>query len=170
VSRVRSLQSAFCNLRSEIIPRALIITFGNPLRGDDAVGYHAGLALQELIDPRQAEVLILHQLTPELAEPISQSRLVVFLDAAADLPPGKIACRRLRPASPKASVSATVHHLDGPTLLRLAKTVYKVCPPAYVVRVGVLNTDFGAPLSHALRRALPRVLARTLELIAALPQ
>jgi hydrogenase maturation protease len=62
--------------------RALIIGYGCPLRGDDAFGWHAAHRLLKLAGNDSVQVLATHQLTPELAEPISHADLVIFIDAS----------------------------------------------------------------------------------------
>ena len=68
----------------------LVVGYGNPLRGDDGVGWRVAerLAADQRLDG--AAVLQRHQLTPELALDISAVSLVVFIDASRDLPPGSV--------------------------------------------------------------------------------
>ncbi len=75
----------------------LVIGYGNALRSDDGVGWHAAALLAD--DPRLAgiDVLALHQLSPELALDMSRASLVILVDAGVDDPPGTIAV--LRPAA-----------------------------------------------------------------------
>ncbi|MFI5043071.1 MAG: hydrogenase maturation protease, partial [Acidimicrobiales bacterium] len=77
----------------DIAGGVLVIGYGNTLRSDDGVGWHAAALLAE--DPRLAgvEVLAVHQLTPELALDMSRATLVILIDAGADDPPGAIAVR-----------------------------------------------------------------------------
>src|SRR4029079_16715395 len=70
--------------------RLLIIGYGNRLRGDDAAGYLAAESLRTLLIAPDIEILAVHQLTPELAEPIAVAGRVIFLDAAASGTPGEI--------------------------------------------------------------------------------
>ncbi|MEI9999792.1 MAG: hypothetical protein WDO13_11875 [Verrucomicrobiota bacterium] len=60
-------------------------------------------------DPSGIEVLQVHQLTPELVEPIGEADLVVFVDATCEGPPG--AWR----ATPGAAAGRTAQP-DGPPL------------------------------------------------------
>ena len=62
---------------------ALVIGYGNELRGDDAAGPRVAAAVEQWQIP-DVRVLIRHQLTPELADPIASSGLVIFVDAALD--------------------------------------------------------------------------------------
>ena len=76
---------------------ALVVGYGNSLRSDDGVGWHAAGLLAT--DPRLAgaRVLARHQLVPELAVDVSRASLVVLVDAAADGDPGSLSVRRVRP-------------------------------------------------------------------------
>jgi hydrogenase maturation protease len=73
--------------------RVLIVGYGNPLRGDDGLGWHAAEALRAALP--EAEILAVHQLTPELAEDASRAELVIFLDAAETGAPGEWRCREI---------------------------------------------------------------------------
>jgi hydrogenase maturation protease len=80
----------------------LIIAYGNPLRSDDGVAWQAAETLRRKLPSAQAEITCVHQLTPELAERLSRSQSVIFLDASCSGEPGKITCEPL-------SLSADVH-------------------------------------------------------------
>nr|MDQ2730551.1 hydrogenase maturation protease [Armatimonadota bacterium] len=67
---------------------ALVIGYGNPLRRDDGLGPMAAQRLAALADPLRVQVLTPYQLSPELAEPISQARFVLFIDASEEGVPG----------------------------------------------------------------------------------
>ena len=61
----------------------LIIGYGNPMRGDDAIGCHAARELEQHFwnDPT-VEVMATQQLTPEMVDDILQRDFVLFLDAS----------------------------------------------------------------------------------------
>ena len=59
---------------------AVVIGYGNTLRNDDAVGPRAATIVQGWGLPG-VTALAVHQLTPELAEPIAAARLAVFVDS-----------------------------------------------------------------------------------------
>ena len=40
----------------------LVLGYGNPLRGDDAVGWYAAQRLAEVVDPQRVTVLAVHSL------------------------------------------------------------------------------------------------------------
>jgi len=62
--------------------KALVLACGNSLRGDDGVAFQVVSYLRnDSCDPA-AEFYCQQQWTPELAEPISQADIVIFVDAA----------------------------------------------------------------------------------------
>ena len=51
----------------------LVIGYGNPLRGDDGIGWSAANALAEGMQDDRVRIVACIQLTPELAESIAQA-------------------------------------------------------------------------------------------------
>jgi hydrogenase maturation protease len=133
----------------------LIVGYGNPLRSDDGIGWHAArlLAADRLVGAR---VLACHQLTPELAEDVSRASLVVLVDAAAEGEPGSISVRRI--GSPPPTPIIWSHHLVPETLAGLAVALYGTVPPIVLVSVAAESFAEGDGLSSALRQALPEVV------------
>jgi hydrogenase maturation protease len=134
----------------------LVVGYGNPLRGDDGVGWHAARLLAG--DPRLdgARVLTHHQLAPELAEEISRASLVVLVDASTEGDPGSV---RVRKVEPRPAAPATwSHHLDPKTLAGLAEAIYGATPPMVLVSVCAASFAEGDGLSSTLERALPEVV------------
>jgi hydrogenase maturation protease len=134
----------------------LIVGYGNPLRSDDGIGWHAARLLAD--DPRLAgaRVLAHHQLAPELAEDVSQASLAVLLDAAAEGDPGSVSVRQIepRPATP----ATWSHHLAPETLAGLAQALYGAVPPIVLVSVAAATFAEGDGLSSTLQQALPGVV------------
>jgi hydrogenase maturation protease len=75
--------------------RPLVIGYGNTLRRDDGVGVRVAELLA--VDPRMegADILAVHQLTPELAIDVGEATLVVFVDADPSVEPGAVEVRPL---------------------------------------------------------------------------
>src|ERR1017187_6668201 len=88
--------------------RILIIGYGNPLRGDDAFGWRVAERLLELNHDPAVEILCLHQLTPELMDPLSRADFAIFIDACAGGKPGAIAERRIEAGA--AGTASFTHH------------------------------------------------------------
>jgi len=128
--------------------RVLIIGYGNPLRGDDGFGWQAAQQCAAVPTPPLVNVMACHQLTPELAEPISQADLVIFLDADAGEPPGRLSCRSI--AAQPTEAGALSHHLTPQTLMACAQALYGGNPAAVVLSISGARFGFGECLSPAV--------------------
>jgi hydrogenase maturation protease len=137
--------------------RILTIGYGNPLRGDDGFGWHAGVQLACERRRPGCTVLVRHQLTPELAADVAEAGLVVLIDASCGgEPAGEIVTRRID-ASP-APAHTWSHHLRPSALLVLSRTLYDVDPPMFVITATGATFNYGEGLSPVLHRALPEVV------------
>ena len=141
----------------------LVVGYGNSLRGDDGIGWHAARLLAS--DPRLAgaRVLARHKLLPELAVDVSRASLVVLVDAAADGDPGGVSVRRVQPR--RSETTTWSHHLDPESLAGLAKDLYGAAPPIVLVSVAVGSLAEGDRLSDALERALPEVVEAVADVV-----
>ncbi len=149
-------------MRRPKMSQTLIIGYGNPLRSDDGFGWHAGrLVARELVG-QDAEVITCHQLTPELAEPLSQCSRAVFIDADAEGDPGDIHCRNVVPQAPASS--AFTHSCTPSGLLASAEVLYGLRPPAVVITVSAQSFAFGDSLSPVVSAALPKVVDQVCQL------
>lgn len=144
--------------------KTLIIGYGNPLRGDDGLGWAAAELLDGLTDPAHVEIITCQQLTPDLAEAISRAGQVIFIDAAVEGTPGAVQIRPL--TTPPATDDGTfTHHLDAPGLLELAASLYDVTPPAHLVTVRGYDFSFRDGLSDEMGGVLNEVVLAVLGLI-----
>jgi hydrogenase maturation protease len=148
--------------------RALVIGYGNALRGDDRVGLQVAAAVARWEVPG-VQVLVVQQLTPELAEPVAGTSVVVFVDAySADESDG-IKVERLQPAGSWAALG----HADGPrVVLGLARALYGRHPLAWLIGIpGVCFElgDQGAALSHTAERGMRAALDQIALLIRSEP-
>lgn len=142
---------------------ALVIGYGNPLRGDDGAGLVVAERLAAAIDRRaDADIRACHQLTPELAEPVSRASLVIFIDAAVDGQPGDIAQADLVPEAPEGIFT---HHVTPATLLAAARDLYGVCPRAVLLSITGAAFELGDRLSPPVERALAVLERQALALI-----
>jgi hydrogenase maturation protease len=137
--------------------RILIIGWGNPLRGDDGLGWRATELLREVLPPAEITVRVSHQLMPEFAEEISRSDLVILIDAACDNNvAGEVRFERVEPRrSPAAAFS---HEMDPPALLAMAESLYDACPEAFFFSVAGRSFGYGEGLSPEVQAALPRLV------------
>jgi hydrogenase maturation protease len=134
----------------------LVVGYGNPLRGDDGIGWHTARLLASDARLAGAQILTRHQLVPELAEDVSRASLVVLVDAATDGDPGSLSVRPIRPRP--ATPATWSHHLGPEALAGLAEALYGAVPPMVLVSVAAGSFAEGDGLSGALRQVLPEVV------------
>ncbi len=135
----------------------LVIGYGNPLRSDDGVGQHVAEQFAARTNGRQdVEILALHQLAPELAEPISRAHLVIFVDASADTTPGFVLYRTVTPT--RAQGNTFTHNTSPEGLLAGARDLYGACPEGLLITIGGASFELGETLSAPVQKALPEVL------------
>lgn len=147
--------------------RALIVGYGNPLRGDDGVGWQVARRLQDLLPPGVATVRTCIQLAPELAADVSQFDIAVFIDARAGEPAGVVTWERVLPPSPvKMSFS---HHFTPTTLLAWARRLFGRAPRALLVSVTGTEFAYREGLSPAVAAAVPRAVALVSKMLNATP-
>ena len=145
----------------------LIIGWGNPLRGDDGLGWHAATRLAEDGRLAGATVLRRHQLTPELAQDVAAANRVVLVDAGVERgPPGTVTVTPVEPERAGRAGPPLSHHLDPGALAALSQRLYGRVPPMLLVRVAAASFEAGEGLSPALEAALPTVLATVAGLAA----
>jgi len=135
--------------------RTLVIGYGNPLRKDDGLGWHAARLIAARTAGRAVEVITCHQLTPELAETLSHFSRAVFIDADAEGQPGEIHQRPVLPEPP--APSAFTHTCTPAGLLASAQQLYGHAPEAFVVTVTAQSFEFGDGLTPIVAAALPQV-------------
>jgi hydrogenase maturation protease len=145
----------------------LIVGYGNALRTDDGLGWHAAARLSDDPRLRGTQVLWQHQLAPELAVDVSKASLVILIDVSVEEEPGAISVRRLDAAGggPDAG-SAWSHHVEPGALVALARKLWGASPPVFVVSVGAASLDVGDRLSPAVEAALPGVVEAVVEIVA----
>lgn len=143
--------------------RTLIVGFGNPLRGDDGVGWAAAEQLESRLSDPGLRILACHQLTPELAEDAARVDRLVLIDASSKAAAGSVVVEKLEPSElPSGSLS---HHLRPTDLLDSARQLYGSCPEAWIVSIGGESFEHGDALSAPVAAALPEAIARAESLV-----
>ena len=146
-----------------VMDRTLVIGYGNPLRGDDALGFLAAERLARTIADPAVTVMPVHQITPELAEPISRAARVIFIDACVGPEVGKIVERTVHVALPAAS--AFTHHASPEGILAVALALYGRAPEAWLFSVAGADFSYSAEPSPALAQRVESVAAAVLRRI-----
>jgi hydrogenase maturation protease len=143
-------------------PEWLIIGYGNPLRGDDGVGWHVTRQLAvRLLDPG-IEILQCHQLTPELAENISRAQRVLFIDSTSEGSPGEWTCDEIQADSEPAVFS---HSPSPGGLLQLSQSLYSAAPPASLLTVCGNSLEYGESLSPVVSSCLPGLVSEIVDMV-----
>lgn len=145
----------------ESSPRVLVLGYGNPLRSDDGIGWHAAELLAETLSDSSADIRTLSQLTPELALPISEASMVIFIDANREGRPGELSCAQVIPQLVPLRFS---HELSPEAVLALSKYMYGISPPAFMVSLGGDCFNLGEELSPIAAAQLPRLINLVCEL------
>jgi hydrogenase maturation protease len=138
------------------MPATLVVGYGNPLRGDDALGWRV---VEKLVGVTNGAVtgLAVHQLTPELAEQVSEADLVIFVDASYEGEPGGWQSSPIRLTSTAAQ--AVGHHFTPENLLNYVKAVYQAEPVAIMISVAAGSFDCCESLTPAVARAVEEIAA-----------
>ncbi len=143
----------------------LVIGYGNDLRGDDAAGRRLAAQIEAWTLPG-VEVRALHQLTPELAEPLAAAERAIFLDAHPTSSGTDVRVQSLQSATPTAALA---HTCDPRGLLALAQTAYGRAPAAWWVTIPASDFSFGASLSPLTERGMADALVTVRHLLAPSP-
>lgn len=146
--------------------KALIIGYGNPVRGDDRVGWEVAERLVYSLGDPSVTVMTVHQLAPELCETIQHADLTIFVNASIEGKPGAWKCDNVEP-SPTYAPSLG-HHFDISGLLAYTRYLYNSCPKAIVVSVAAQSFACCDELSPCVESAVPDVVQFIGEQIAIL--
>jgi hydrogenase maturation protease len=141
---------------------ALVIAYGNPLRGDDGVARRVAEALADR-RPLDTVVCTVHQLLPELALDLAGATLAVLIDARRDLAPGRFVVERVTPTTHRPAWS---HHLLPASLARMAEELYGWTGSLFVVGIGAASMDATTKVSPAVEAAVPAVVDVVVQLLA----
>jgi len=149
--------------------RVLVLAWGNPSRGDDALGPELVRRLEELSAQkaeawRDYEFLTDFQLQPEHATDLAERDLVLFADAAAT---GRapFSFSRVRPAR---DPSFSSHAMSPSAVLSVYRQVFEQEPPdAYLLAIRGESFELGRPMSAGAQRHLDAALALAARLLDA---
>jgi hydrogenase maturation protease len=141
-------------------PRVLIIGYGSPIRGDDAVGPLVADRLLDELESDRIRVFSRHILTAELVENVRDAGLVIFLDAAMEGTAGEVRCRRVEPSIE--AISTMAHFVEPGELLAWARELYQHTPKAYLISICGQSFDFAqydlsAPVTGGIQKMIDLV-------------
>jgi Ni,Fe-hydrogenase maturation factor len=101
-------------------------------------------------------------LTPELAPELESADLVILLDAALDLEPGRVAAKRIFGETQMVSS----HDLSPAQLTGLAEALSGLQRPVFQITGGVCQTGFGESLTPGGERCARRMAEEAVKLLA----
>ncbi len=132
-----------------MIAPLLIFAYGNPSRGDDALG---PLLLERLaaLNLPGVELLTDFQLQVEHALDLQGRERVLFIDASVSCPPPYLFTR----LQPQQDASYTSHAMSPAALLQACLDLHGSAPPAWLLAVRGDNFELGEELSAGARRNL----------------
>lgn len=143
-----------CEERRSEASGLLIIAYGNELMGDDGAGPALAYRLEGTLPP-SVRVRVLHQLTPELSEELSDAAHVVFVDART---PDDSTEAVLQPVSGSAAPSSVGHVFAPETLIELTRTVFGRCPRTWTLSLPTRSMKLGEPLSDTALKGIAQGL------------
>jgi hydrogenase maturation protease len=137
--------------RGTIAP-VLVLTYGNPSRGDDALGT-AMFDLLEANPPANVELLTDFQLQIEHATDLQNREYILFIDAG-------VSCAEpfeLKRLSAVKDDSFTTHAMSPAAVLSVFEQIYHCKPPpSYLLTIRAYEFGLGKKMSDAARKNLAR--------------
>ena len=142
----------------------LIIGYGNPLRGDDGVGWAVVEAMEQnaAAFPHPFTFITYHQLLPELADQLAQASGVIFIDATVNGEPGSI---HLTPLSPDTHGPASSHQMGPGVLLAYTQELYGQCPSATLITITGASFGYEEKLTPPIESLVKVVCAEVKRII-----
>ncbi|MBB1074549.1 hydrogenase maturation protease [Rhodoferax sp. 4810] len=138
--------------------RILIIGYGNPIRGDDAIGPLVADQLSQCALPPGVKVIARHILTAELIAEFAELEQVIFLDAAINGIPGTVQCQCV---TAEVFPPVVLGHFQTPTeLLAWCAALYGRTPQAWLI------TAVGAEFNYMHYQLSPQAQAAVNPMIA----
>jgi hydrogenase maturation protease len=150
------------------LKQSLIVGYGNPDREDDGVAWHILSALtiklglhspdsyeDEFPESALIDFAFYLQLTPEMAEDISDYEYVCFVDAHTGNIPEPV---RLIGVESEFQASPFTHHLTPQSLLSMSETIYQKKPEAVLLSVLGHRFLFSRQLSAETAQLVPQAV------------
>jgi hydrogenase maturation protease len=141
----------------------LVIGYGNTLRSDDGAGQIVANQIARWNLPN-VRSLAVHQLTPELAEELASTDIVIFVDAVISSEQNleKIEIKTLEVDNKYLNLG----HTENPrSLLYLSKILYKKLPIAYWILIPAINFDFGEEISFLTQQGITQTIKAIKQII-----
>ncbi len=135
----------------------VVIGCGNPLRGDDGLGWSAVDRLQNTLDRDRISFFKCRELGPELSKSLCTASRAMFIDVSvSDMSP-KVGEEELFTVS---NASLDAHSLDPQSLLSLSEALYGSAPHAVLLTVKGKSFGYEEHLSDELAASLEELVER----------
>jgi hydrogenase maturation protease len=136
--------------------RLVVLAWGNPSRGDDALGPEFLASAQRLVPPRGLDVEFVtdFQLQPEHAADLAGRDLALFVDASTRAP----APYAFAPAQPAHDRTFTSHAMSPGAVLAACADAFGDAPPAFTLAIRAHGFELGSPLGARARANLAQAL------------
>lgn len=148
-------------------PRVLILGYGNPGRGDDALGPELIARLEPLAGEKpmastlELTLLTDFQLQVEHVLDLKDQDLVLLVDAHLTTPPPFCFER----VTPDPVPSFSTHWVSPGTLLKVAQDLQGKAPPTYLLGIRGYQYELGKPLSAEAQAHLDEAIRRVRALL-----
>jgi len=146
------------------VTRVVVLAWGNPSRGDDALGPEFLRRAEAL--PRRARTDVAwvtdFQLQPEHAADLVDRDLALFVDASA-VAPAPFAFAQVTPARDR---TFTSHAMSPAALLATYRDAFGAPPPGFALAIRGERFDLGEPIGTAARGNLAAALDFAARLLA----
>jgi hydrogenase maturation protease len=139
-------------------PKIVVVGIGNPLCGDDGVGWYAVDKLAEDVKSANVEFIKCCELTPELSEKLSDAKFILFVDANRQVEAGIICEELLVPDSSLSSLDS--HRLSPKNLLAYSHALYGRFPEAIMMSIGAESFEYGEALSRVVLEGCDKLTVR----------
>lgn len=147
----------------------IVIGYGNPEKGDDAIGHAVVAELQASKTPN-LEAYSANYLTPELSSKLAQATVAIFVDACKLKNTDIVQVKPLEPWGTETTGSTLPgfgHSCSPGSLLALTQSVYGHFPKAWWVEVPADDFTIGHPLSDLAEQGVKQALQAIISLISA---
>ena len=161
------MANAIDGFSSEVSPVFVVIGYGNPDKGDDAIGQKVVAQLQGLKTPN-LEAYSVKTLTPELSSKLAMASVAIFVDACKLTNTDTVQVKPLDARGTETTGSALPgfgHSCSPCSLLALTQSVYGHFPKAWWVEVPACDFTMGHPLSELAEQGVDQALRTIASLI-----
>ncbi len=140
------------------MPDILVIGCGNPLRGDDGVGWYCVDELMKSMKGYDIEFVKCRELTPELSEELSRANFALFIDSSVEDGDDLVRQDELLPS--RSDGWFDTHRLEPSGLLSLSEAIYGNVPRSFLLSVRGQSFEYEERISDAAADSIGELVSR----------